>query len=170
MASPEPTASAALPSIAVVIPVYRVTDYLEEAIASATHQDYARKEVIVVDDGSVDDTHGIITRDFPEVRCIRQSNGGASSARNRGVQEARGEWIAFLDADDAWHPDKLRAQLALMQRHPELKDDFSAPLPGAALSEGGKPIIAMPSTTTGIVECRGSPNLKWRGSVAGIRN
>lgn len=110
-----------MPLVSVVIPAYNAAAHISEALESLRAQTCREMEVIVVDDGSVDDTHGIIARDFPEVRCIRQSNAGASSARNRGVQEARGEWVAFLDADDAWHPDKLRAQLALMQRHPGVR-------------------------------------------------
>lgn len=110
-----------MPLVSVVIPAYNAAAHIAEALQSLRAQSCREMEVIVVDDGSVDDTHGIVTRGFPEVRCIRQSNGGASSARNRGVQDARGEWIAFLDADDAWHPDKLRAQLALMRRHPGVR-------------------------------------------------
>ena len=110
-----------MPRVSVVIPAYNAAAHIAEALASLRAQTCKEMEVIVVDDGSVDRTAEIVVQGFPEVRCIRQANGGASSARNRGVQEARGEWVAFLDADDAWHPDKLRAQLALMQRHPEVR-------------------------------------------------
>lgn len=106
-----------LPLVSVVIPAYNAAAHIGDALTSLRAQTCEDIEVIVVDDGSVDNTSEIVSQGFPEVRCIRQANGGASSARNRGVQEARGEWVAFLDADDAWHPDKLRAQLALMQRH-----------------------------------------------------
>lgn len=112
---------AAMPLVSVVIPAYNAAAHIAEALNSLSAQTCREMEVIVVDDGSVDGTHDIITRGFPEVRCIRQPNGGASSARNRGVQDARGEWVAFLDADDAWHPDKLRAQLALMRRYPSVR-------------------------------------------------
>lgn len=111
----------AMPRVSVVIPAYNAAAHISEALHSLRAQTCEELEVIVVDDGSVDDTYGLVSREFPEVRCLRQANGGASSARNRGVQEARGEWVAFLDADDAWHPDKLRAQLALMCRHPAVR-------------------------------------------------
>lgn len=110
-----------LPLVSVVIPAYNAAAHIADALTSLRAQTCASMEIIVVDDGSSDRTAEIVAQDFPEVRCIRQPNGGASSARNRGVQEARGEWVAFLDADDAWHPDKLRAQLALMQRYPSVR-------------------------------------------------
>ena len=110
-----------LPLVSVVIPAYNAAAHIGDALSSLRAQTCEDVEVIVVDDGSVDNTSEIVSQRFPEVRCIRQANGGASSARNRGVQEARGEWVAFLDADDAWHPDKLRAQLALMQRYPSVR-------------------------------------------------
>lgn len=110
-----------MPRVSVVIPAYNAEAHIGEALASLRAQTCKEMEVIVVDDGSSDRTSDVVTQGFPEVRCIRQANGGASSARNKGVQEARGEWVAFLDADDAWHPDKLRAQLALMARHPAVR-------------------------------------------------
>jgi glycosyltransferase involved in cell wall biosynthesis len=111
----------AMPLVSVVIPAYNAESHIAEALESLRAQTCRQMEIIVVDDGSSDRTAEIVTSRFPEVRCVRQPNGGASSARNRGVQEARGEWVAFLDADDAWHPDKLRAQLDLMRRHPEVR-------------------------------------------------
>ena len=110
-----------MPLVSVVIPAYNAAAHIADALESLGAQTCREMEIIVVDDGSVDATHDIVMRGFPEVRCIRQPNGGASSARNRGVQDARGEWVAFLDADDTWHPDKLRAQLALMRRHPGVR-------------------------------------------------
>lgn len=111
----------ASPQVSVVIPAYNAEAHIGEALQSLRSQTCQDMEVIVVDDGSSDRTPELVPSRFPEVRFIRQANAGASSARNRGVREARGEWVAFLDADDAWHPDKLRAQLALMQRHPDVR-------------------------------------------------
>jgi glycosyltransferase involved in cell wall biosynthesis len=68
-------------------------------------------EVIVVDDGSTNNTGEVVKREFPEVLLIRQPNRGVSAARNRGISEARGEWIAFLDSDDEWRPEKLAKQI-----------------------------------------------------------
>lgn len=109
-----------MPLVSVVIPAYNAEKFIVQALDSLAVQTYPSVEVIVVDDGSRDATADVVARAHPEVRCIRQANGGASSARNRGVQEARGEFIAFLDADDVWHPDKLRAQVALMQAHSDV--------------------------------------------------
>jgi glycosyltransferase involved in cell wall biosynthesis len=78
------------------------------------------REIIVVDDGSHDETAAAVKALPAPVRYIHQPNAGVSAARNRGVREAVGEWIAFLDADDEWLPDKLGRQLALMQARPEL--------------------------------------------------
>ncbi len=112
--------SSQMPLVSVVIPAYNAEKFIVQALDSLVAQTYPAVEVIVVDDGSRDATSDVVARAHPSVRCIRQPNGGASSARNRGVQEARGELVAFLDADDAWHPDKLRAQVALMRRHPDV--------------------------------------------------
>lgn len=75
-------------------------------------------EVIVVDDGSTDDTCTVVEAEFPGVRLIRQANRGVSAARNRGIEAATGEWIAFLDSDDEWKPDKLEIQLAALAACP----------------------------------------------------
>ena len=97
------------PTVTVVIPAYNPGRHLIEAIESALLQEPAPLEVIVVDDGSA---VPIAAADHRSVRVIRQPNAGPSAARNRGIREARGELIAFLDADDVWYPGKLAAQLA----------------------------------------------------------
>lgn len=104
--------------VSVVIPAYNSSRFIAEAVASVLTQTFADTEVIVVDDGSTDATGDIVAR-FPGVTCIRKPNGGASSARNFGVRMASGELIAFLDADDVWHPQKLAAQVRLMDLHPD---------------------------------------------------
>lgn len=94
-----------------VIPAYNPRpEWLSEAITSAVEQEPAPLEVLVVDDGSLVP----ITSDHPLVRVIRQHNAGVSAARNRGIREARGELVAFLDADDSWLPGKLTAQLSVL--------------------------------------------------------
>lgn len=107
------------PLVSVVVPVYNGERFLAFALQSIFDQDYRPLEVIVVDDGSVDDS-GNIARSFQEVRYIYQSNQGASAARNAGVAAARGELIAFLDADDIWTPNnKISKQTDHLLGHPE---------------------------------------------------
>jgi glycosyltransferase involved in cell wall biosynthesis len=96
--------------VSVVIPTFNYGRYLRRAIASVLAQTRLPDEVIVVDDGSTDETADVV-RGFEGVRYIYQANQGVSCARNRGISEARGEWIAFLDGDDWWLPEKLMLQL-----------------------------------------------------------
>ena len=102
----------AAPHISVVIPTYNSAAYLPEAIESALAQTLPPLEVIVVDDGSTDGTDVVAARFVGRVRWIRQENAGVSAARNRGIAESTGDWIAFLDADDTWLPTKLERQAA----------------------------------------------------------
>jgi len=106
--------------VSVVIPTYNSAAYIGRAIRSVRCQTYPAHEIIVVDDGSTDDTESAVSEFAGEVRYIRQSNTGVSSARNNGIHAAEGEWIAFLDADDEWLPSKLQRQVELLQRHPDL--------------------------------------------------
>lgn len=109
--------------VSVVIPAYNYARYLPEAIASALAQPYSPLEVLVVDDGSTDDTPQILARiSDPRLRVIRQENAGLSAARNRGLAEARFPFIAFLDADDRWTPQFLTK---VMARFRELPGDFA---------------------------------------------
>ena len=99
-------------SVSVVIPAYNPGLFLAEAVESAVTQVPAPLEVLVVDDGS---TLPLPIPGHPLVRVIRQDNAGVSAARNRGIREAQGDLVAFLDADDVWYPGKLAAQVALMR-------------------------------------------------------
>src|SRR5919112_2696990 len=105
--------------VSVIVPVYNGERYLAAALQSIFEQDYRPFEVIVVDDGSVDDT-AKIARSFQQIHYIYQSNQGAAAARNAGVATAQGELIAFLDADDVWVPNKLSVQADYLFRHPEV--------------------------------------------------
>jgi len=98
-------------SVSVVIPAYNAERFLRDALESALRQTLAPLEILVVDDGSIDGT-GRLATSVQGVRCIRQTNAGVSAARNRGIEEARGKFVALLDADDAWMPEKLAVQLA----------------------------------------------------------
>ena len=112
------------PLVSAVIPVYNGERYLAEAIESVLAQDYRPVELVVVDDGSTDGS-GDIARSYPLVRYIRQSHQGVSAARNAGIAAARGEFIAFLDADDVWTPDKLTVQMGYLLAHPDVGFAFA---------------------------------------------
>ena len=101
--------------VTVVIPCFNAAPFLPVTIESALNQSYAPFEVLVINDGSTDQSAAIAESYGPPVRVISQTNQGESVARNRGIDEAQGEWIAFLDADDIWLPNKLELQLAVAQ-------------------------------------------------------
>jgi glycosyltransferase involved in cell wall biosynthesis len=101
--------------ISVVIPAFNYGHFVGDAVDSALAQTYRDIEVIVVDDGSTDDTQRVLKRFGSRIRYVYQNNRGLSAARNTGVRLANGDWIALLDADDVWHPQKTEVQLAAGQ-------------------------------------------------------
>jgi glycosyltransferase involved in cell wall biosynthesis len=103
------------PRVSVIIPNYNYGRYLSAAIDSVLGQTYSHLEVIVVDDGSTDGSEAVLRGYEGRVSWFQQRNQGVSAARNRGIQESRGELIAFLDADDVWHPQKIERQIAVLQ-------------------------------------------------------
>lgn len=104
--------------VSVIIPAYNAMRYLPETLESVLNQTFKDFEVIVVNDGSSDETEQWVGRvSDSRVRLISQANQGASKARNTGIANARGEYIAFLDADDLWAPTKLEKQVALLDSH-----------------------------------------------------
>ena len=105
-------------SISVVIPTHNRCHTLARALDSVIAQSVQPLEVIVIDDGSTDETGPLLKSHYPQVKVFRQSNHGVSHARNRGIETAQGDWIAFLDSDDAWYPGKLEAQLRELERNP----------------------------------------------------
>ena len=104
--------------VTVIIPTFNRRDKLSKAIESVFSQETVPFELIVVDDGSEDGTGLMVKRNFPEARYFFQPNQGPAAARNRGIKQARGEWIAFLDSDDEWMPGKLKAQLEFFNQNP----------------------------------------------------
>ena len=107
--------------ISVIIPTWNRAERLAAALTSVFQQSVAVHEVIVVDDGSTDNTREMVARRFAGVRYIYQENRGVSSARNVGIRQATGDWIALLDSDDRWLPDKLERQQQLIRAHPGYK-------------------------------------------------
>lgn len=106
--------------ISVIIPTYNRAHVLRRAIESVFKQNYKNFELIIVDDGSDDDTQMLLAQ-YSNIHIIKTSNQGVSSARNIGIQAAKGEWIAFLDSDDEWMENKLLKQVNYIQHHPEFK-------------------------------------------------
>lgn len=107
--------------ISVIVPVYNRAGLISRALTSVFAQSQPAQEVIVVDDGSNDGTGERIRERFPQVRYFCQSNRGVSSARNRGIAEARCDWLAFLDSDDVWLPYKLKSQQRALAARPEYR-------------------------------------------------
>jgi glycosyltransferase involved in cell wall biosynthesis len=108
------------PSVSVIIPAYNCGGMLRQAVESVRRQSYQDLEVIIVDDGSDDDTPKVIRNlaaDWDKVRPIRADHLGLAAARNRGIAEMRGEWIALLDADDLWLPEKLTRCMDYLAGH-----------------------------------------------------
>ncbi|MEA5619903.1 glycosyltransferase family A protein [Cronbergia sp. UHCC 0137] len=108
------------PLVTVIIPVYNYANYIAATLDSVFAQTYCPIEVIVVDDGSTDNSADIV-RSYPEVQYFYQSNQGAAVARNMAIAQSTGEYIAFLDADDYWKPNKLKVQMKYMMDNPEIR-------------------------------------------------
>ncbi len=117
-----------MPRVSIVIPTFNCAPFLGRAIDSVLAQTYGDYEVIVVDDGSTDETHGVVARFASKIRYLYQPNKGVSSARNLALSQASGELIAYLDADDMWYPHKLERQVAFLDTHREcglIHSDFT---------------------------------------------
>lgn len=110
-----------LSGVSVVIPAFNAERWLRRALNSVRSQTLPPDEILVVDDGSTDGTARLAREYGAPVRCISQPNAGVASARNRGIAEARGDWIAFLDADDEWLPHKTQHQMAILHGMPGLR-------------------------------------------------
>jgi len=107
------------PLVSVVIPAFNAVRFLTGSIPSVLAQTWTDFELIVVDDGSTDATAACVQAfDDPRIRLVSQTNRGLAGARNGGIREARGTYIAFLDADDLWHPEKLARHVAHLQSQP----------------------------------------------------
>ena len=109
-----------LPLVSVVIPTFNGARFLAQTIESVLAQTYPRLEVLVVDDGSTDETPAIAASYAPRVSYLHQANAGTAAARNTGITQASGAFIALLDHDDLWEPRKLERQLPLFATDPQI--------------------------------------------------
>ena len=116
-----------LPSVSVILPAYNAGPFIAEALQSVLDQDYPALDVIVMDDGSKDDTEARVAPFLPRVRYFRQPNSGGfpGEVRNAGIRHATGEYLAFLDADDVMLPGRIRAQSSFLSAHPDVGLVFS---------------------------------------------
>lgn len=108
------------PLVSVIIPTYNNASFLVESLNSVLHQTYNQVEVIVVDDGSTDNTEEVLSPYQQSIRYLKKANGGPSSSRNAGIALAQGEFIAFQDADDLWLPQKLALQVEHFRQNQKL--------------------------------------------------
>jgi len=114
------------PKVSVVMPSYNNSAYIRSAIDSVLQQDYSNIELIVVDDGSSDDSVAILQSYGDQIRLICQPNAGPAAARNHGLRYVTGDFVAFHDSDDLWLPGKLSAQVAFLQQHPQYAACYSS--------------------------------------------
>lgn len=105
-------------SVSVILPSHDRAHLLRRSLDSVLAQTLPAHEVILIDDGSTDDTAGLMPQDYPQVRYLHQAQAGVSAARNAGIRLATGRWIAFLDSDDQWLPDKLERQILALANNP----------------------------------------------------
>lgn len=136
-ASATPQRPVSLPLVSVIVPVYNGAAFIHSALASITAQSYANLELLVVDDGSTDNTRAVVTKGFPALQYLYQANRGPAAARNLGLHHATGDFIAFLDADDLWPRGRLSHHLQLFADFP-LADIVIGPTRMILYQESGK--------------------------------
>jgi glycosyltransferase involved in cell wall biosynthesis len=158
-----------MPKVSVIVPVYRVERYIAETIRSVLNQTYTDFELLIIDDESPDRSIEIC-QGFtdPRLKIIHQKNRGLAGARNTGIRHAQGNYLAFLDSDDLWLPQKLEKHIAHLEQHPTVGVSFSR---SAFIDEAGQPlgIYQMPKLTEitpGYLFCR---NPVSNGSCVVIR-
>ncbi len=156
--------------ISVIIPAYRAEKTIERALDSVIAQTWPAFEIIVVDDGSPDGQNEVVAQYGQRVRLVSQANGNAARARNAGLDQAQGDFIAFLDADDYWEPEKLARQVAVFEQYPEVVVVGSAYFtqsPGDVRKEAG---VRKPSWCDCELRLRGQhifrlATMMWTGTV-----
>jgi len=141
------------PNVSVIIPVRNGKPFLDEAVQSVLTQDYHDLELIIVDDGSTDDDYDRFLEVDRRIRLIHLPGNGVSTARNAGLQKSRGRYIAFLDADDAWFPGKLSAQIRYLELHPHVWVVFGGFGKWKAASDGQfLPVASLAHDCSGLSE------------------
>ncbi len=113
------------PLVSVIIPTYNSGKFIAQTVQSVLEQTYRPHEVIIIDDGSTDDTKAVLSGFHDRIKYFYQENLGPSAARNKGIKMARGEYVSFLDADDLWTSNKIEVQLDFLERHREIGLVFS---------------------------------------------
>ena len=107
--------------VSIIIPTYNSVSFVTEAIDSALNQTFQDFEILVIDDGSTDETKKVLTEKYGDsIKYLYKENGGVSSARNYGIEKAKGKYIALLDADDVWLPEKLEKQVILLESNGDI--------------------------------------------------
>ena len=129
------------PKVSVIIPTYNRAHLISQALESVFAQTFRDYEVIVVDDGSTDDTHGVLEPYRHRIHYVWQENYGISAARNKGILLSRGDYVAFLDSDDTWYPDKLKQQVAYLERHPHVSVVYGQILADLGEGSNGKKVL-----------------------------
>jgi len=124
--------------VSIIIPTYNYAEYIQGAVDSALKQTYSNIEIIVVDDGSTDDTASMLQMYGEQICYIQQGNQGAAVARNRGLQEATGDYICFLDADDMYRPDNIAEKVSFLEEHTQFDWCYSD---WAWVDAGGKEVM-----------------------------
>ena len=109
------------PLVSVIIPTYNREKFVTLAIDSVINQTFKDYELIVIDDGSTDNTKNVLKQYNAKIHYIYQNNSGVSAARNAGIKVARGEWLAFLDSDDEWMPEYLECQIQRAKEEPQIR-------------------------------------------------
>lgn len=144
--------------ISVIIPLYNKEHYIENTIKSVLYQTFSDFEVIVINDGSTDNSTKIV-ESFTDsrIKLIMQKNKGVSAARNRGIREAIGDFIAFLDADDTWYPDYLETMIKLSQQYPS----YSV----FCVAQKNRPIYTLPQGVSIIRDFCSYPYIFWTGAL-----
>lgn len=171
------TASAKKYSVSVIVPSYNMAHLLPRSIESAAQQEHAPAEIIVVDDGSSDNTVQVLQElsdKYPALRFKSQQNKGNAGAKNTGIEMATGEFLAFLDADDVWLPNRLSSQIELLQQHPSVKWAAGAYLDVTYKNNQpvvcGSPKVEVPVASAGdsiheALELIASPTSVWIGTI-----
>ncbi len=165
-------------TVSVIIPTHNRAKFLMEALESVYSQTFKPFEIIVVDDGSTDNTRTALSKSEFNVKYVYQKNSGPAAARNRGISEAKGEWIAFLDADDAWLPGKLAMQLEFIRKNPDVAMVCGKTLPwnsnakdeSGSLKKGLKLEIGNLKTQTGENHPEKGASLAKHGLPSGFRS